>query len=638
MRFFCAFQTVALGLGLCLAPIPAGASRAALTNYGGSLTYTTAIAPGRDGNIWFTEYAGAIGKITPSGKVTEYGGSLDSPDGIAAGPDGNMWFVEQGNGDVGKITRKGVITRYATGAEDPGSIAAGPDGNMWFTDDNHNKIGKITPAGSVTEYGGRIQSPNSITRGPDGNMWFTEKGKIGKITPAGKITEYGGTLDSPDKIALGPDHRLWFVKWGRGRIGAISTNGKVTLYGQNLDWVRSITAGADGNLWFTQETTLDLGGVVTMDSKIGKITPSGKISLYAGPQAAAEITLGPEKNLWFIDEGYSRKGKHGMIGKFVPALAVAIAPAAPVVAGSAADNANLASILHRVIPAAGSRYASLRGALVSQGDAANVYAPNKALNTLCGVCAFADEFGNESYHEVWTFTLTWYLPASWDDAKTAAFVARMLGPNVSGYALTRETKDGKTTFDWENKANHTWIYVATLGSKEHGFSLRVGYYPPKETHVVQYSRGLSTAEQQHLVDSVRTFIRTGVQNAADNFTLLRGKSTSPTFYDTNESFGTMLSGCSISGILFSGSSSDTESKWTLDCSTPTLGGTSATNLELIRSTVAAALPSDFTATTDPQYLVLDDYRWDRSSDQVAVSISETSGSYTLTIFHFVPNH
>lgn len=627
MRMLCAVLPI-VGLVVGLSASGArGAGSAVLTYYGGSLPYTTDITTGRDGNLWFTEYdGGSIGKITPSGKLSTYGGSLGSPDGIAAGADGNVWFVEQSNGKVGKITPKGVITEYDTGAEDPGSIAAGADGNMWFTDDNHDKIGKITPGGVVTEYGGAIKSPNSITRGPDGNMWFTEKGKIGKITPAGRITQYGRDLDSPDKITRGPDGRLWFVKWGDGRIGAITTAGKLTLYGlgHRLHWVRDIAAGPDGNLWFTQQTTFDLGRIVTIDSKIGRITPAGTISLYAGPRAAAELALGPDKNLWFVDGGYVRRGgRHGSIGKFVPALASG--PVAPVADASVPGDASLAAVLQRTVPAARTEFATLRGALVDAGGNSDVYVPKQPIRSLCGLCAFADEFGDASYRETWTFDLTWDLPASWNAAKTAAYVERMLRPYVSGYTLSRASNGGKRSFDWENKAGRTWVYATTLGGGDHGFSLRVGYYPRSEAHVVTYSRGLSADQERDLANAVGELVRVGAQNAYADFANLRGRSTSPQFYDANQSFGSMLERCSID---------DVTEKWTLDCSTPSLGGTEAKTLALIRSAVEAALPGGFVSTTDPQYLFLDDYRWDRSSDRTAVTISHTSGTFTITIFHF----
>jgi streptogramin lyase len=77
-----------------------------------------AITAGPDGNLWFSNgdplepdtnnnSADRIGKITTSGVVTDYvstaGISLDSqPDGITAGPDGNIWFTEEA-GRIGRL-------------------------------------------------------------------------------------------------------------------------------------------------------------------------------------------------------------------------------------------------------------------------------------------------------------------------------------------------------------------------------------------------------------------------------------------------------------------------------------------------------------------------------------------------------
>ena len=52
------------------------------------------------------------------------------------GPDGNLWFSDR-NGAVGRITPGGAGTRFTSGLN-PGSavrsIALGPDGNRWFSD------------------------------------------------------------------------------------------------------------------------------------------------------------------------------------------------------------------------------------------------------------------------------------------------------------------------------------------------------------------------------------------------------------------------------------------------------------------------------------------------------------------------
>jgi hypothetical protein len=136
------------------------------------------IAPGPDGNMWFTEQASRIGRITPTGTITEFSAGITpgaSPQEIAAGPDGNLWFTER-ESRVARVTPAGVITEFPTGVGQPRGIAAGPDGNMWFADET-GRVGRVTPAGAVTLYTNGItpsSGPVTIARGPDENMWFTE--------------------------------------------------------------------------------------------------------------------------------------------------------------------------------------------------------------------------------------------------------------------------------------------------------------------------------------------------------------------------------------------------------------------------------------------------------------------------------
>ena len=62
--------------------------------------------------------------------------------------------------------------------------------------------------------------------------------------------------------------------------------------------VFGITAGPDGNLWFTGS------------SAIGRITPSGTITLFPVPGSApGAITAGPDGNLWFLDNGTGKIGQ-----------------------------------------------------------------------------------------------------------------------------------------------------------------------------------------------------------------------------------------------------------------------------------------------------------------------------------------
>ena len=62
------------------------------------------------------------------------------PEGITWGPDGNLWFTEEA-GKIARITTAGTITEYSTPAGvSPVDIALGADGNLWFTELNENKI------------------------------------------------------------------------------------------------------------------------------------------------------------------------------------------------------------------------------------------------------------------------------------------------------------------------------------------------------------------------------------------------------------------------------------------------------------------------------------------------------------------
>ena len=103
---------------------------------------------------------------------------------MTAGPDGNLWFTET-NGNIGRITPAGVITEFQTDVAPLSDITTGPDGNLWFI--GTSTVGRITPTGAITSYQAQTVGggPEYIITGPDGNLWFTETGgdKMGRIIP-----------------------------------------------------------------------------------------------------------------------------------------------------------------------------------------------------------------------------------------------------------------------------------------------------------------------------------------------------------------------------------------------------------------------------------------------------------------------
>ena len=295
--------------------IAAGSVAAALggnvTIYGDpSVARATAITPGPDGALWFTNNrTNSIGRITTDGTVTNYTDpSIYQPSAITAGPDGALWFTNAGylrtyeRSSIGRITTDGTITKYTNQTvKAPMGITAGPDGALWFTNYGNSSIGRITTAGKIRNFTdvGNIRAPRAITVGSDGALWFGNGYSIGRITLHGRVSIY----EKPNfigggGIAAGPDGAIWIAD--PHSIWRISPQGK------NLERVKKIddlgpsghiAAGADGALWF--DTLVHSDGSVS----IGRITTSLKVTQFNDPKLDSPegLTQGPDGAVWFTN-------------------------------------------------------------------------------------------------------------------------------------------------------------------------------------------------------------------------------------------------------------------------------------------------------------------------------------------------
>jgi streptogramin lyase len=231
-----------------------------------------------------------------------------APINITTGPDSNIWLTE--GSAVSKITTAGVETDYKM----PYAgyfITSGPDGNLWVTDDQHKIISKVTTSGVQTIYTPTV-APDGIVKGGDGNLWFVSQydKQVGKITTDGKLSYYSlpassNCLGFGPAITRGPDGNLWFTGWYKksdqdlgGEILKITTSGEITEYLLGASkgiyiYPADITSGPDGNLWFTSMT----------ESKIGKISTSGSVTVYSltGNAQPRKIASGSDGNLWFTE-------------------------------------------------------------------------------------------------------------------------------------------------------------------------------------------------------------------------------------------------------------------------------------------------------------------------------------------------
>jgi virginiamycin B lyase len=151
---------------------------------------------GSDGNLYFTEMrASKIGKISTAAVMAGGAGktqieypvkTASQPYYLTFGPAGNLWFTEF-SGAIGTMTTAGTgLVEYPIGnSAAPVQIMYAADGNLYFTDPGNNAIGRITPAGAILEFAVPTthSGPFGITLGPDKNAWFTESsgGNVGYL-------------------------------------------------------------------------------------------------------------------------------------------------------------------------------------------------------------------------------------------------------------------------------------------------------------------------------------------------------------------------------------------------------------------------------------------------------------------------
>ncbi len=287
------------------------------------------IAPGSDGNMWFTESPGnAVARITPAGVVTEFAVPTANadPQQIIGASDGNLWFTEHGStaNKITRVTTTGTFTEFSTlfappPADQPLGLVDRGDGNIWYVANNSSRVGFQGISSGVageTSVPTANSGPFGIATAADNNLYYTESNvdKIGRIanlfTAQSEINLTAGSI--PESIVRGPDGNVWFTELGTSKIGRLSPNSfSVTGEFPTLTpngGPTGITVGQDGALWFT-ENGLD---------KIGRVTTGGTVSEYSSPVTGLGlkgIGVAPDGSIWFAEPGTGLNP--GRVGKLV---------------------------------------------------------------------------------------------------------------------------------------------------------------------------------------------------------------------------------------------------------------------------------------------------------------------------------
>ncbi len=266
-------------------------------NVTGPARFPQNVTTGPDGYLWavtgstrrYTQESngvpdqyGAVVRMNPAtGQITQTWAlpMFSDPRQITTGPDGNMWFT-QTSGFIGRIRlRDGQLKEFKIPHHNAAyGIVLGPDGNLWFAESSHDLIGRITITnGKVKFTMFPCPSPTGLVVGPDGKtLWATAflNHKIVQVDMSGAILQEvelpAGS--SPKGIAVGGDGNLYVADFGTGKIAVVNpAESPATLLAKleppthhSGPWI--IAPDRDGNIWFTESLSGDVAKI-TLSAK-----------------------------------------------------------------------------------------------------------------------------------------------------------------------------------------------------------------------------------------------------------------------------------------------------------------------------------------------------------------------------------
>ena len=288
--------------------------------------------------------------------VTEYASGMTQPNRIVAGPDAHLWFISAesapgaADGLVARLSPvTASITTFASNLRLL-DIASGPDGNLWLagrlSDDDLSAdaaglstLARISPSGAFLEPLVGIFA-DRIAAGPDGNVWFVSEvagqNITGAIRPAdGLVTAILFVSNVGRQMTAGPDGNVSIAESNGGGgpavIGRITPDSVLTEFPvATAGDLNAITLGPDGNLWFTDDG----------QNQIGRVTPDGVITGFPVPGAAGGLTgltLGPDGNLWFTERTANRLGRITPAGQVTEFPCIPTAASGPTSIAASAD-------------------------------------------------------------------------------------------------------------------------------------------------------------------------------------------------------------------------------------------------------------------------------------------------------------
>lgn len=265
------------------------------------------------GNLYVSEVANVIRKITPAGVVTTLAGKAY---------------------EIGSADGSGAAARFRA----PGPLTADAAGNVYVVD--FGVLRKITPAGVVTTLAGMpgvfdskdgvgpaagFYDPADVVVDARGNLYVAETDGVRKVTPEGMVTMFAGKAGSvgyadgagpeaqfnyPRGIAIDPSGNLFVADSGNHVVRKIAPDGTVTTYAGRVPQTAydTCTGSTDGDPWSARfnrpgSVAADAAGNAyiadTKNHTVRKIDTNGTVTTLAGVTGTPGYIDGPASSARF---------------------------------------------------------------------------------------------------------------------------------------------------------------------------------------------------------------------------------------------------------------------------------------------------------------------------------------------------
>lgn len=301
--------TTIAGNGACCGGVSSGVSALGPNVSPDSVAVDTA------GDIFITDFFGAVRKVSANGIITTVAGIglsglsgdggpatnaqiANSPGGVAVDTSGNIYFADTGNNLVRKVSTSGTISTVAgtgtagssgdggqaTAAQlsQPNGVAVDAAGNLYIADAGNNRIRKVTFAADTP--GGIIITVAGSAAGG------AFAGDGGPATSA--------QLQNPEGVAVDAQGNIFIADTYNHRVRKVDLNGTITsVAGTSPGYSGDCGPATSAQVFSPSDVVIDASGNIfiadTSNNAIRRLQPASKSTLVCSVADAASEGQGP---------------------------------------------------------------------------------------------------------------------------------------------------------------------------------------------------------------------------------------------------------------------------------------------------------------------------------------------------------